>query len=427
MVESTRNPENLAAAIGAFGVYLFGVAAFLSSAASNVALGLLTLALLLDWKRSWAVLRTDPTFWLIAAFLLYLICSLVWAWPPEWRLDDLDGAGRLLKLWLFLPLAYWLSADQARIERFLLAVLASFLVGRIAAIDWSTPLALATGARLRLGISSINHFGLYSGTMFLGTAVYASTVWKVAANRAPPLAWSLRVGWVLIGATGLYWLLASESRGAAGALILALLFAAGIGVRLRRKKISLIGLAYLGAVIAATTLVVGAVFIDRLSADSSTFGVLFSGNWSDIPYSSTGVRIHMLRLGWEWWLERPWLGYGAGSVERLLDGAAPELHRFKHLHNTLIDNLVRLGAIGTLLLQALFVYLFLALWRGARSGDVPFSLGIFALGSLVYAFIFGLTDYRMGAWDWRHYWLVLGGVSYAVPLAARVSPRGVRK
>jgi O-antigen ligase len=188
--------------------------------------------------------------------------------------------------------------------------------------------------------------------------------------------------------------------------------------------ITLVGVAVLLVVLIGEELASyrGSLDPDRGSLDSAMLDAILSGDWSNIPYSSFGVRLHMLRIGWEWWLERPWFGYGPGAVESMfLHGTVQELQEYTHLHNTLVDNLVRLGGVGTLLLQSLYLYVAYALWRRFRAGGVPLSLGVFALGALLMAFLFGQTDYRMDGWDWRHYWVMIGSISYTLPLACRVS------
>ncbi len=432
MIATLADSNDLARRTGVTGVYLFGIGSFLSFAASNVAVGLLILAIILDRRSAWPVLRSDPAFWLFIGFTLYLAFALTWAWPPEWRAADIEGSERLLKLWYFLPLAYWLNGDLSRINRFLLCVGAGFLIGRIAAIDWSTPPALISGERLRLGFSSINHFGLYAGTLFLGILAYARTVWQFTAQHPPGLAWFLRSSWAVIALTALYWLLASQSRGAIASLMITLVLAFMLIVSFRRTWTTAFLLAFSGAAVLLAVLLGGEILAHlwpldsaRWSLDSVMLNAILNGDWSSIPYSPVGIRLHMIRTGWEWWLERPWFGYGPGAVESMfLHGAVQELQEYTHLHNTLIDNLVRLGGAGTLLLQSLFLYVAYTLWRRFRAGVVPLSLGVFTLGTLVLAFLFGQTDYRMDGWDWRHYWVVIGGISYSFHLLA--GPRSWR-
>jgi O-antigen ligase len=418
MIESPHDTDKLARRVGTTGLYLFGCAAFPSSAASNVAFVLLVAAILLDHRRARSMLSKDPSALLLGLFAAYLIWALLWAWPAEARPSDLDGAGRLVKLWLFLPVAYWLEGDMARVQRFLLCVLAGFIARCIIATDWSAPPALLTGERLRCGISSVNHFGEYAATILLGLLVYVRTVWRSSQSLGAPPAWAARIGWTLMILVALYWVIASQSRGAILALPIAFLFATFVAaMRPGRRS----GSAPLGVIVVAALLLLPVAWVvaQRSGDDAAMLAAIMSGQWSAIPYTPMGIRLHMLALGWTWWLEQPIFGQGAGAIEQLLGSAARELHAFKHLHNTLIDNLVRLGLVGTLILQALFVYVFVALWQEVRSGCLPFAFIAFAVGALALAFLFGQTDYRMGAWDWRHYWAIIGGVAYTAPLFHR--------
>lgn len=422
MLKNGPVPDKRAQHIGTAALYLFGIAAFVSSSAAELAFALLILALILDRRRAWTLLRTDPPTLLLGAFTAYLAAALMWAWPAEGRPADLDGAGRLLKLWLFLPVAYWLQGDSARIHRFLLCVLAGFWLGCLAAMDWTSPPAIITGERLECAISSATYFGEYAATIALGLLLYATAIDKFAARLAPSLAWPLRIGWGLAILIALAWIIASQTRAAIGGLPLALLIGLGIAAVVQKRPLTPAILSWSLAFAILSSFPIGWVIQQRWDHDAPLVATLLSGDWSTIPYTPIGIRLHMLDQGWTWWLERPLFGHGAGAVARLLDGAATELRPFKHLHNTLIDNLVRLGIVGTVLLQALFVAVFLAFWRQARHRDTPFPLVAFGFGSLIFAFLFGQADYRMGGWDWRHYWAIIGGVTYTIALATNLRP-----
>ena len=76
-----------------------------------------------------------------------------------------------------------------------------------------------------------------------------------------------------------------------------------------------------------------------------------------------GIRSQILGVGWEAWLERPFLGWGAGADEWVLARSGNEelLRRgFSHLHNDVLIHLVEYGVAGALFYMALF--LFPAIW-----------------------------------------------------------------
>lgn len=69
--------------------------------------------------------------------------------------------------------------------------------------------------------------------------------------------------------------------------------------------------------------------------------------------SSSVVRIVSWGKAYEWWLEKPFLGHGAGKVKALISDdiifQKTFNNKFQHLHNTYLEVLVSYGIIGFLL------------------------------------------------------------------------------
>lgn len=402
--------------LGLAGLGLFAFGALQFPAVANLGLGLALLGLLLDGRASARWLAREPLVGLLLLFALALAAGLALAWPVAHRAEDLDAAGRLLKLWLFLPLAYWLGGRERRILAFLGVAAAGFLLGRLAALDWLAPPALVTGERIRLGISSINHFALYAATASIGLACFTPRVLRALAALAPA---ARRVGialWAAALALTLYWTIAAQSRGVwLGAVATAAVLVVLLGwVRGRRALV--VGLASAAVIAAVLGLAAGALVAQRLEVELATVGQALSGRWGELPYDSTGTRLHMIGFGLERWREAPWLGHGPGGLTTVLQQTGGELAVYKHLHNVFVDGLARLGIVGTVLLQGLFVGVLVAAWRAFRAGALAVDVALFALGGLLLAFLANLTDLRLFGWDWRNYWLLLASVGYAVPM-----------
>lgn len=75
--------------------------------------------------------------------------------------------------------------------------------------------------------------------------------------------------------------------------------------------------------------------------------------------SGIGIRSQILEVGWNAWLERPFLGWGAGADDwALAQSGNEELLRrgFYHLHNDPLIHLVEYGIPGGLIYLALFLF-----------------------------------------------------------------------
>ncbi|AYH42276.1 O-antigen ligase family protein [Azoarcus sp. DN11] len=399
--------------IGVASLYAFGFSALFIPALANTALGLMLLAALLEPARLARAARSSGSLALLLALLAVFGLGLAFGWPPAHRPLDLSVGTRFIQLWVFWLIAYWTDADDKRISRLLAFALAGFMLGRIVAIDWSTPPAILTGERIRLGFSSINHFGEYSGALLIGLVCFRARLWKTAE----PWRWWVRAGWAAGTLTAIYWTIAAQSRGVWVALLALLVLR--IVTLTRRPRIKLL---VLGALIALgiAGLATDNVVSNRILSEASTYRQILGGEWASLPYDSIGIRVHMLHFGLQQWAAHPWFGNGPGATPQLLAGAAEvQLHDFKHLHNLPLEFLVRLGALGASIMAALFATILFASWRAWRRGLLPGDIAAFALTVLMLDAIFNLTDFRLLAWDGRNFWLLFAGLGYATALRAR--------
>lgn len=420
MLEShARGSKRLAGHLGLAGLTLFAFGTLQYPALSNIGLALALAAMLLDWRAAARWLGKEPLVGLFALFAVTIAGGLAFAWPADHRPEDLDAAARLLKLWLFLPLAYWLDGRETRILPYLAVAALGFYLARLASMDWFTPPAVVTGERIRLGISSINHFALYAATALIGLGCFTPRALRVLGRLTPH---RRRLGmaiWAALILLALYWAIAAQSRGVwLGTVMTALVLAMLLGWR-RGKRAVLIGIGSTALIGAVLALAVGGLLAQRLGVEMATIDQAVTGNWDQLPYDATGTRLHMINFGLERWAEAPWLGHGPGGLTTILQQSGGELSVYKHLHNVFIDSLARLGILGTVLLQGLFVAVLFAAWRAYRAGRVAIDVSFFVLGGLLLAFFANLTDLRLFGWDWRNYWLLLASVAYAVPIRWR--------
>lgn len=414
-----NNGKRLTEHLALAGLGLFAFGALQYPALANVGLALTALAALVGWRESARRFTHEPLVGLLVLFAVMVGAGLLLAWPSGHRAEDLDGAERLLKLWLFLPLAYWLNGREKRILAYLALAMLGFCVARVAKMEWLATPALVTGERIRLGISSINHFALYSATVLIGLACFTPRVLRALALLRPRVRDLGLAAWAALILLSLYWTMAAQSRGiwlstVATALVLTTLL--GLSHGRRAMLVGLAGATLTGAILA---LAVGNLLTERFGAEMATVGAALTGKWAALPYDSTGTRLHMISFGLERWREAPWLGHGPGGLTTILQESGGELSIYKHLHNVFIDNLARLGMLGTILLQGLFVAVFYAAWRAYRTGRIPTDISLFVIGGLSLAFFANLTDLRLFGWDWRNFWLLLASVAYTVPLRVR--------
>ena len=85
----------------------------------------------------------------------------------------------------------------------------------------------------------------------------------------------------------------------------------------------------------------------------------FNSRAQGIPYvnSSWGARLEMWRLGWQAFVDHPWLGVGASARPYDLPGAPPmDIFGHRHFHSHLMQTAVEGGLLGLLVFGAAMAY-----------------------------------------------------------------------
>jgi O-antigen ligase len=399
-------------AVAAIGLFAIGALQF--PALAGFGLTLLLLAMLLQRRFRLIMLWRVPAVWLLVAFVAVLALGFLLAWNTADLSGNFDASKRFLRLWWFIPLAWWIGANDRRATGALALAACMFVIGRLAETDWATPMALMSGERIRLGFSSINHFAQYAATLFIGLLCFAPRFWRWAC-RVPGVWRILAVTvWLIPMAMALYWTLASQSRGVWLALVMTFVLIVILAARRFGRRILVLGsMAFtIGALV--ITLAAGDQLVTRLKAnpplDYQAITVDGASLRSD---DSIGQRLRMWRLGLDWWMQAPWLGHGPGSVEALMAAEPGPIgaHGYRHLHNIFADLFVRLGVLGSLILLGLFAWVFWAAWTGHRRGVMRFDLWVFVVSALCLSFLCNLNDLRLFGWDWRNYWILLAAVA----------------
>lgn len=406
------------AAVAAIG--LFGIGALQFPALASLSLSLLLLAMLLQRRYRLIGLWRVPAIWLLFAFVVVLLLGFGLAWNPADLAGNVDAAKRFLRLWWFIPLAWWIGASDRRAVGALALAAGVFIIGRLAETDWTTPMALLSDERIRLGFSSINHFAQYAATLFIGLLCFAPRFWGWTSRFSGVRRILAGAAWLIPMAMALYWTLASQSRGVWLALMMTLALMLILAARRFGRRILMYGsvMFIIGAL--TITVVAGDRLATRLKEnpplDYQAIMVDGARLQSD---DSIGQRLRMWRLGMDWWMQAPWFGHGPGSVEALMAAEPGPIGAlgYRHLHNLFADTFVRLGALGGLILLGLFAWVFWAAWMGYRRGVMRFDLWIFAASALCLSFLCNLNDLRLFGWDWRNYWILLAAIATGPILA----------
>jgi O-antigen ligase len=121
---------------------------------------------------------------------------------------------------------------------------------------------------------------------------------------------------------------------------------------------------------------------------SGLFDLLRGVSSPSEPDYSTIYRLLMIRSGWNWFLERPILGYGLNNFQVMFS----EVLTKSYAHNNYIELLVDTGLVGTIIYYSFYIYLLTKLLRirndftGIKDFFLAyiFVLPLFELGAVTY-------------------------------------------
>lgn len=411
----------------------FAFFAWLSPAGANIALAAFSLAVLLA-PSVWPMFCRDPVFGLFAAFAIYVAVGAYFAIDefPETRKLQIRDASNWLKLFAFLPLAWWLRGDPRRIHWTLILAVGGLLIGMLSKADWSNlyhmTVAERTGFKLRVIFA-----GLVSASAILGLLVFTPRI-RSSRTGTPDL---LRLAcWLAALYLSSFMLLSSKSRGAWLAALIAVPCALGIRylsngkTDLPLRKSTPFVLLALGVVSGLFALNQDEIHT-RLTQENQVVASILHGESQPLPRTSIGFRHDVQKFGLQKFLERPWLGWGPGSTEHLIETSGrPELIHpqangadwMDHFHNTYLEILVRFGLLGALVLAATVLLMMKNVWHNYKTGILPKDHFAFLAGSFILLAVWSLFDFRVLHGDCRAYWILLAGIAHSFawhPDAAR--------
>jgi O-antigen ligase len=405
--------------VGTAGLYLFAASAWLSPAAARVALGLMLLAALAQARELAWTLARSPVAAATGLWGAAVLLSYATAGPVAAAAAHAEAATKLMWLSAFLLVAWWVRGDPRRVWTVLGLALAGFLLRRGLYLPRIELGWLTAGMRTGLGLPEIAT-ATYSLIGLAGLLLASPRFWHWTGTLGRgPAAVALRAGWACAGLFLVLLVLVSQSRAVWILALGALPLLAGwlvLGVGTRRLALTLLAVVLLAGLLLGYWDSIAA----RFAEDAGAFRAVVSGDWEAVPYTSGGLRVHLWRLGVEWWLQAPWLGQGPAALPALIGATGvPALLPLDDVHNVALDLLVRLGLVGLTAYLAMLGLVLGGWFRAHRSGRVPRDLFLVVLAALALDALVGLTNCRTLSTDWKFFWLLLAGSAASFALHRR--------
>lgn len=303
------------------------------------------------------------------------------------------SAKDLLKLFLFLPLAWWTGGTRAGARR----MLAIAFLGLITAILLDSNLThslnmLLLGHRVNFDIHNAQH-----GALFFGLALlFCLCSFSLRKQNEPDSNWVYALLF-LAGLIGLLGLVGTQTRAAFVGLFACGCVALAQAVRQRNifgqgPKSTAKSVLVLAVVAGLLVWPAKEIAYDRFVRDKATIQILLTGDLENLPFSGIGIRIHSWAEALKWIAERPVTGWGRKARSDVIQLAERFPDRIKkrglgHLHNGYLEILLGFGAVGFFYLCVLWVVLLRRI-KVAASKD----LYAFALYSSVFILVLNMFE-----------------------------------
>lgn len=303
-------------------------------------------------------------------FYLFIILYAVWSLGLILFRGEPFDDNRQIGYTLLITIFAFAGSGMVLIHEPLRAYVLGARVGTLLAVVAAIYLSLIDGGRIGVGGNQ---------AVFAFVAGVASISAAIPLRKAPRY---LPNGphWLILGFAAV---LTSETR--AVIVVLPIFAALEILIFLKRFSIKQQGAAYAILVAAVAALVVvgpvGSIMSKRFSGMIEYYDTGHAANWED--KISADIREIMWQSAARVIEAHPLAGVGsyskmdyvrteAGENAALLDG-------FRHVHNTVLDELLNDGIVGLLFMAGAFISIFIYLWRTADSWAMRRVLIYFAL------------------------------------------------
>jgi O-antigen ligase len=299
----------------------------------------------------------------------------------------------LLKLFLFLPLAWWIGGSWAGAIRMLTIA----FLGLVTAIALDPNLVqslsmLWSGQRVDFDIHNAQHGALFFGLVIL----FCICSFSQRVKNEPAVTW-VNALLFLAGLVGLIGLVGTQTRAAFLGLFVcgfvALVQRVRQGNLFGQKSMSMAkGVLFLVLVAGMLVWFAKEVLPARLAAEKTSIQALLTGNLEELPFSSIGIRVHSWAEALKWIAERPVTGWGLkarSDVIQLGERFPDDIIKagFGHLHNGYLEILVGFGAVGFVFICVLWGVLLKRI-KLAASND----LYAFALYSSIFFLVLNMFE-----------------------------------
>lgn len=330
-----------------------------------------------------------------------LILAMLIPWPLFGINVQLDyetaikyrSVNDLLKLFLFLPLAWWIGGSRAGAVRMLTIAFLGLITAIILDPNLMHNLSMLwSGRRVDFEIHNAQHGALFFGLVIL----FCVCSFSQRVQNGSVVNW-LNTLLFLAGLVGLTGVVGTQTRAAFLGLVACGFVAAVLKIskmiHIFRNPASMVkGILVLALITGLLAWSAKEFLPDRLAAEKTSIQALLTGNLEELPFSSVGIRVHSWVEALKWIAERPVTGWGLKARSDVIPLAEHfpddiKARGFGHLHNGYLEILLGFGAVGFVFVCVLWIVLLRRI-KLAASND----LYAFALYSSIFFLVLNMFE-----------------------------------
>jgi O-antigen ligase len=345
-----------------------------------------TLLFIYPLVRQWRLLKEQRfiVLWGVTAAASFIFFGINYLFDPESATKYAEFE-ILPRIYLFIPIAWWLGGNNRTIALFLIISLLGFFFACLQDPNFDdTILRILAGGRVSFGILNAQHVAMFFSIGLVGCLSYLNTALKIQHWRNSIKYTPLLLGCAALCVAGI---IATQTRaaffGLTVAFVILIILLVRKSLRKEKKKLSKQGVVALVLTIALLgifTINLNKTLIKRESNEKTAVAAAISGDWGNIPYTSIGIRLNTWLQALEWIAKKPLIGYG-GDVRRDIIQKSPKHPEWVketvgHFHNSYIEITLGFGLIGLLLALAPLAY---GVSKGASSDQPAHVFSFFAL------------------------------------------------
>lgn len=381
---------------------------------SAVILALTGLWCLFRYNRK--IYQTEGFYFLGVSLLVQAVSWLGSIYTHPDLATDTPKIDELSRIFLFLPLAWWLGGSTRNtLTLWCFASIGVLLSPWVTGGGFAELFLGIQGQRVDFSISNAQHTGLLFGTLLIGLITLSRRfIYPVYFK------WTLRAVWVLASLFSLLVVIVVQTRSVW--LGLCITGIVSLLQQLKNQRSRLSARHTLPAVAIAILVIVGAfssftnqIIEKRLSAEKEIVTAVLDGEVEKLPYSSIAIRVQLWKAGLDFFLEKPLLGWGDNGKRIAINKSgwmpANVKANFGHLHNSYLELLVNYGLLGLLFYISFMIWIASSAVHARRRGDLPGDLLRFLL--LFLAFWSTVNFFESFLFFWTGAFvlnIVLGGI-----------------